>query len=125
MKSILVLSAVFCFVSAATGQWLETTIYLPDEYGGQTRPQRLAYNPQNNTVYVGSLNGRCVIEIDGTTSQKVARIPACTDQSAFCYNPDNNMLYCANWDNHNVTVIDCATNQAITTIAADLYPLAV
>ena len=75
MRHLAVLLVVFCCLSAVSGQWLETTIYLPDSLGGLTHPQCLVYNTTNNTIYVGGQYGDCVIAIDGATNQRIARIP--------------------------------------------------
>ncbi|MCK4252773.1 hypothetical protein KAX97_15105, partial [candidate division WOR-3 bacterium] len=107
-----------------SGQWLETTIYVPDSLCGVHNPQAFTYNETNNTIYVGGYNGDCVIAIDGATNEKIARIPAGGDIQALCWNSINNKIYCANQLSANVTVINGATNAVITTIAVGSYPWA-
>jgi YVTN family beta-propeller protein len=111
--------SVLCVLAAlAQGQRLETTICLPDSFGGMLTPQCFTYNSINNAAYVGGEHGNCVIAIDGATNQKVARIPTGSSVSALCYNPTNNKVYSANywpWST-SVTVIDGASNQALRTI---------
>jgi hypothetical protein len=72
---VAVLLALCCCLSAAHSQWLEETIYLPDSCSGLICPECLAYDSANNTVYVAGDGGGCVIAIDGTTNQGIARIP--------------------------------------------------
>jgi len=80
--------ALICLLpTSSSGQWLETTIYLPDSFGGMTRPQCFTYNTTANTVYVGGGAGSCVIAIDGTTNQKIARVPTGSCVTDMCYNP--------------------------------------
>jgi len=80
--------------SSASGQYLETTIMLPDTLGWLGWPWSLVHNPQNNKVYVGCDDG--VLVIDGTTNQRLARIKMTGGRvGALCYNPQNNKIYCA------------------------------
>ena len=89
------LLAVGCWLSPARGQWKETDILLPDSLGGLGSPQCLVYDSANNTIYVGGAGGDCVLAIDGTTNERVARIPAGSNVSTLCYNPQNNKVLCA------------------------------
>lgn len=107
------------FLSA---QWLETTIYLPDSLTGVVYPQAFTYNVTNNTIYVGGSSGHCIIAIDGTTNQKIAKIPAGSDIIDLCWNSIDNKVYCANWGDDFVTVIDGITNSVITNIQLEEYP---
>ena len=101
MDSQNVRTAICCCLSAVSGQWLETTIYLPDSFGGLTQPQCLVYDSLNNFVYVGG--AECVMAIDGATNRRVARIPTGLGTRALCVSPENK-VYCAS--NDSVTVID-------------------
>jgi YVTN family beta-propeller protein len=124
MRFASALLAVGCLLSIAPGQWLETTIMLPDSLCGLRHPRCLTYNSVNNTICVGGDDGECVLAIDGATNQKIARIPTGSYGIALCYNPTNNKVYCANSWSDDVTVIDGASNSVITTVAAGDYPCA-
>ncbi|KPJ72170.1 hypothetical protein AMJ52_07195 [candidate division TA06 bacterium DG_78] len=70
-------AVILCFglVGIANAQWLETTIYLPDNLGSMGSPWCLAYNSTSNAVYTGG-GGGYVFVIDGETNQRIARIAA-------------------------------------------------
>jgi len=68
----LVISSVL-LASVASGQWLETTIYLPDSLNSLTAPDFLEYNSTDNTIYVSG-NAFQIVAIDGETNQKTAWI---------------------------------------------------
>src|SRR5512143_2130044 len=74
MKYPFVLLAASCLLSAASAQWLETTIPLPDSLSGMTSPRQLIYGSASNTMYVIGAAG-LVIAMDGASGQKIARIP--------------------------------------------------
>ncbi len=59
-----VLLAVFCLLSAASAQWLETTIALPDSSG----PAALCFDPQDNKLFCANWDGDNVIVIDCSTN---------------------------------------------------------
>ena len=109
---------LFCFPLLVSAQWLETTIYVPDSLCGIAGPQAFTYNETNNTIYVGGSHGNCVIAIDGTTDEKIAKISAGEDVQALCWNSINNKVYSANQWSDDVTVIDGASNAVITRTSA-------
>jgi len=124
-KGLILGIAVICLIiGLGQGQWLETTIYLPDSLSGISRPQAFTYNATNNKIYVGGEYGDGVIVIDGATNQVIATIPVGDGPCALIWNSTNNKVYCANIDSDNVTVIDGATNQVITTIPVGDAPRA-
>jgi YVTN family beta-propeller protein len=119
-----VLFAILFAASAASGQWLETTIRLPDSLAGLVSPRRFAYVSASNAVYVGGAGYGCVLVIDGATNQKVKRIQAGLDIWDLCCNPNNNKVYCAANANNTLTVIDGATHEVITNLTVPEFPLA-
>ena len=56
----------------AAGQWLETTIVLPDS----AYPNAVCYNATDNKVYSANYKHKDVTVIDGATNQIVATVPA-------------------------------------------------
>jgi hypothetical protein len=54
MKYASVLLAIICLLSAVKAQWLETTIYLPDSFGGLVYPRCLTYGHVPCLVEIGS-----------------------------------------------------------------------
>lgn len=112
-----VLLAVGGLLSAACGQWLETTIPLTDSAGGVISPKAIAYDSVNDRVYVCGNIGNCVIVIDGATNQKLNRIAVPSGGSDLLCNPATGKLYHANFYDSTVTVINCATSQVLATVA--------
>ncbi|MCX6844673.1 MAG: YncE family protein [candidate division WOR-3 bacterium] len=104
------------------GQWLETTVSLPDSSG----PYALCYNSQDNKVYSANRCSNTVAVIDGATNLVVATVPVDYCPQVLCYNPLNNKVYSANvGDMYSTeTVIDGTTDSVIATIAGGEYPSA-
>jgi YVTN family beta-propeller protein len=120
------LLALFLFLLPllVSGQWLETTIHVPDSLCGIRHPKAFTYNETGNTIYVGGWPGNNVIAVDGNTHEKVAKIPSGEDINYLCWNSIHNKVYCANGLSDDVTVIDGVTNTVITTIAVGNNPCA-
>jgi len=121
----LVAGSVLLAASLASGQWVETTVLLPDSFGGMPFPQCVAYDLANNTVYVGGGAGR-VIAVDGTSNQRVAGINTGAYTDAMCVNPLDNKVYCASsYPNDScVTIINAATNQVLASVPDGGQPFA-
>ncbi len=109
-----VLLAVCCWLSAASGQWIEKTLYLPDSLCGVTAPSLVAYNSVDNKVYVTgkygefTRNGRdCwIVVMDGATNQRIARIAVPSEVGSLEYNATDNKIYAASFVDSGLTVID-------------------
>ena len=124
MRFLLTLCSVSCVLcTPATGQWLETTIALPDSLGGITYPERLAYDTRDDVMYVSG-EGRSILALECATGRKLARIPLHANASALCYDSVHNEIYAAE-NNGYVSVIDCSTNTvaAIIPLGAEPYRL--
>ncbi len=125
MKFHLAVAAAFLMLSSALrGQEVVKTIYLPDSDGGLTWPQCVAFNPSNNSVYIGGQHGDCVVVVDAVSLNRVARIPTGRDVRALCYDATNNKIYCANNVSNTVTVIDGTKNVVIATVKVGNGPFA-
>ena len=113
MKLASVLLAVGCMLSAASAQWLDTTLYVPDSTYGLTQVTCAVYDSTGNSVYVAGDFGRHVLEIDGTTHEKVGRISVPGEVRSLCWNSRDDKIYAANiWDS-SVTIASGATNQVL------------
>ena len=115
LRPVVVLLAILCCLSAVSGQWLETSVRLPDSLGGITNPQTLVWDSLDSKLFVGGDSG--VLVVDGATNARVARVPTGSTVDAICYNAQNNKVYCANYNSANVTVIDGASNSVLATVA--------
>jgi len=122
--AILVIGACLLAVTVASGQWVESTIVLPDSLGPLDWPQVLLFDSLNQTVYVGGEYGRCVIGIDPQTSRTKYRIGAGVDVRALCLNTTDNKVYTADRLNNTVTVIAGATGLVIRRIQVGSGPFA-
>jgi YVTN family beta-propeller protein len=121
MKPI-VLVCIFLFAASASGQWLETTIDVPDSLcGGLVNPQSLLYCPLDSTVYVGGANKGWLIALDGATGRKVAGIAAGYNVRDMCYASQVGKLYTADKGDGCISVLDAATNALLTRISVGSY----
>jgi len=111
-------------VAVLPGQWLESTLRLPDTLGGLRSLRCIACNTANNRMYVSGQEGECTIAIDGATSKKVARIPSGYFTIDACYNPVANKVYTANYYDDRLTVIDGAGDTVLATVMVGDRPVA-
>jgi hypothetical protein len=70
-----VLELLVVVVSAASGQWLEATVFIPDSLGGLRFPSRLVYDSADNRVFVAGESTRTLFAFDATDGHGEARIP--------------------------------------------------
>ena len=113
-------AAIVCFVlaaSAATAQFLQTTIELPDSL----HPIKLCYNDISNKLYCLGEWGDIAI-VDGINNSVLATVPAGDDPRALCFNPVHNRVYCANAGSDDVTVIDGRTDEVVATVRVGEHP---
>jgi len=117
---------------AALGQWLETTVYLPDSLSGAVCPKTIACNDIRNRLYVGGgfdeyggLRGGhdCwIVAIDGVTDERVARIGVPGEVSALSFCRGANKLYATTPTESCVTVIDAAADTVMGMIRVPQSP---
>lgn len=117
MKTAIVTMAIFCCLSAVSGQWVQTTIYLPDSLSGLDSICSVQFHSPNQTVYVGG-NGE-LVAVDAGTHEKLARTTFPGALNMLCSSTASNKLYCASVYQESVWVMDCATNQLLTTVPLD------
>jgi hypothetical protein len=106
--------AIGLCVPAASGQWLETTIPLPDTMPELLYLSSLLYHPTNKTIYVGGADS-FLFAVDARAGAKLARVKVGVGPHVLCSNVPGNKVYCANkfW---TFNVIDGASNRAIKTL---------
>jgi len=114
------LLALCLAAGAACGQWLETTIYLPD----QSCPHGLCYNPHDNKVYCANHSSGNLIIIDGATNQVIKTLEVGGSPLAMCYVPVGNRIYCANYFGTSVAVIDGSTDTVVKQVLTGRQPAA-
>jgi len=71
-RPLAVLLAVCCWLSTASGQWLEKTIGLSDSFGS-IWPTGVYFVPSGNCVYVADCEDGDVVVVDATTNARTGR----------------------------------------------------
>lgn len=108
---------VLVLATVVSGQWLETSIFLPDSVGGPVNPERIFYNPGNNNVFIFGADPT-VLVLDGNTGRKIGRIDLRQSAGGFCYNYRENKIYVAGG---GVTVIDAAGSRVLKILDLGYY----
>ncbi|MCL6466235.1 MAG: hypothetical protein K6T77_05725 [candidate division WOR-3 bacterium] len=113
----------FCLIALmatpVSAQWLEKTVYLPDSFAAPANPNRIFYNPNNNTVFIFGSNSPLICVLDGTTNRKIASIQLPDNAGNFSYNPVDNKLYILS--GNQLVVIDAAANRVLRTVQLPGY----
>jgi DNA-binding beta-propeller fold protein YncE len=119
----LALAAVFVLAAASTssGQWLEKMVGLPDSLCGPEDADLCVYSLADNAFYVAGYGAgyeldHCLLVIDGTTNERVARIPLPSGVRAMCPVSSEAKLYCAGAENPVVYVIDVHSRAVARTL---------
>jgi len=84
VRPLAILLAVCCCLSAASGQWLETTTTVG------SGPWDLVYNPTDNKVYCAHIEGSNVTVIDGAADTVITTITVGAYPRAPVWNPVQN-----------------------------------
>jgi YVTN family beta-propeller protein len=119
-----VLALVAVVVATAPAQWVESTVFIPDSFGGLAMPNCLVYDPADNRVFVAGEEEQSILVLDAADGHRLARIPLAAQVRALCYNPINNKVYAAAGDLDEVAVIDAGAMQLAATIAVGDVPVA-
>jgi YVTN family beta-propeller protein len=110
-------------VSACWGQWLGTTIYLPDSAGGVLGPRTIACDASGTKVYVGGRTAGVAV-LDADSGRRLYRIPTGADVSAICHNPVMNKVYVASRQSDTVTVADGTSGRVLGSVRVGRGPVA-
>ena len=114
MRLIASLLVLGCVVSPAPGQWIETTIQLPDSLFGLDSICSIQFHSPNQTVYVGG-KGR-LVSVDAGTHKKLTRTTLPGVVNLMCSSTAGNKLYGAALYRESVWVVNCATNNSVKTV---------
>ncbi len=116
MKLIISLLIIGCIVSLAPGQWVETTLVLPDPMSGFGSPGAMLYNTGNNFLFVGCDNGVAIV--DGFSNQLITHTSTRDLKSGVaCYASQVNKLYWLGGSSGGTTfVLDGATGRELSHI---------
>jgi YVTN family beta-propeller protein len=113
-RLLLCVLAIGLCVPAANGQWLETTIPLPDTMPELLYLSSLLYHPANKTIYVGGAD-TFLFAVDAKAGAKLARVKVGVGPHVLCSDVPGNKVYCADkfW---TFNVIDGGTNRVTKTL---------
>jgi len=104
--------------SAASGQWLEKFIWLPDTMCGIEEPNKMLVVPSESTVFLvmagedphpGLFAHHLVF--NGYTGRKVAKVPLPSPVGDLCYCPVTNKVYVSGWFHDTLFAVDAHSNQ--------------
>jgi YVTN family beta-propeller protein len=99
---------ILCAASAASGQWLEKTIYLPDSFGVVAYPRYVCFDPQARLAYVSGLT-EYVLVFDAGTNEPRARFLVGGAAGPLCTNPTGSKLYVGDRVGNYLLVVDAAS----------------
>jgi YVTN family beta-propeller protein len=117
MRAVIGALAVCLCLSAASGQYVEATIALPDSVSGLHSLSSLLFHGPRSTIYVGG-SGSSLIAVDAQNNMKLRKVAVGSGPHVLCSDPAGNKVYCSNGDS-TLTVIDAATNQPVKTVAVE------
>ena len=117
MRLITALLILGCTASLSPGQYVETTVLLPDSTSGLTSIGSLVFHSPTHTMFVGG-NESFLVAVNAQTNVKLTRVAVGDGPHVLCSDPPENKVYCANYDS-TVTVIDGATNRSVKTIPVE------
>ncbi len=112
---------IFLSINNLKAEYLEKTIWLPDEFGGVYYPSVTAFNSNNNKIYVAGSNNRICI-INGTTHERHGAVNTGKGIHFLSYNSISNKIYCSNGESNTIQIISGDTDSIITTISVGNYP---
>jgi YVTN family beta-propeller protein len=69
-------------------------------------PQKVAFNPANNDIYVINGGSNTVSVINSSSNTVIKTIPVGSNPNDMAFNPANNDIYVVNWGSNNTSVID-------------------
>ncbi|HTW91898.1 MAG TPA: YncE family protein [bacterium] len=120
MKLIAALLVLSCAVSLCFGQWVVTTIALPDSLSGLSGIGAIAFHAPTHTIYVGG--GSALVAVDASSYRKIAKVDLLDYPDVMCSSPVSNKVYCASRSWRQIWVVDAATNRFSKSVAVDSYP---
>ena len=112
---------IFFSINNLRAEYLEKTIWLPDNFGGVHYPSVTVFNSNNNKIYVAGSNNRISI-INGTTHQRCGAVNIGEGTHFLSYNSIENKIYCSNGESNTIQIISGATDSIIATISVGNYP---
>jgi YVTN family beta-propeller protein len=114
MRLATVLVALGCILPIASGQWLETTIRVPDTFGLPRGERSLAYDPEHQVMFIAGDESDSILVADVHTYRPVERFAVGGPVSALARPSNRSVLFCALCDSDRVIALDCGTHQPVT-----------
>ena len=92
MRLITALLILGCALSLSFGQYVETSILLPDSVSGLTEVGSLVFHPPTNTIYVGG-DESLLVAVNAQTNVKLKRVAVGEGPHVLCSDPPGNKVY--------------------------------
>ncbi|MBN2538336.1 hypothetical protein JXB37_08690, partial [candidate division WOR-3 bacterium] len=113
--------AVVALVAVGAGQWLEKAVGLPDSLTGPREADLCVYSPVDNAFYVAGCEAgfgqdHCLLVVDGTTNERIAKIPLASGVRTMSVVTSEAKLYCAAADQPVVYVLDVYSRTVVRTL---------
>ena len=96
---------------------LDNTIHTTVQFPEGSLPSGIAFNPDNNQLYVADFGSSAVHIIDDQTNEVVKTISVGDRPWGVAYNPVYNKIYVTNSGSGTVSVIDIQTDEVVKTIS--------
>ncbi len=87
------------------------------------RPQGVAYDNENQFLYVANSGSATVSVVSGTSNRLVKTLPVVGDPTGIAYDPVNGFLYVCDSQFNQVTVINGSSNQVVGSLTVGSDPL--
>jgi len=107
------LAALSLPAALAFGQWLETTIRVPDTFDLPCGQRSLAHDPERKVMYIAGDESDSILVVDEHTYRPVEKFAVGGVVSALARPHDRSLLFCALPDSDQVIALDCGTHQPI------------
>lgn len=120
-RTCLLALALSLAMQAAFGQWLETTIMLPDSLGPLHWPYHMTTDATGSRLYVGS-ESTDVMVFDAVTLGRLRRINTASPVLSSCTNTRRNKVYLSLSATSSILVIDGPTGAVLSTIPIPTGP---
>ena len=91
--------------------------------GVDSRTMELAYNRNNNRIYVTAFDTSSIFMLNPDTNKFEGNpISVGLEPIGIIHNPSNNYMYVTNYGSDTVSVIDATTNSVVATLPTGDYP---
>jgi len=109
-------------LSAASGQWVDTTFRIPDTFGLPSGLPSLAYDPDRQVMYIAGDESDTILVVEERTCRPVEKFAVGSPVSALARPGDRSVLFCALGDSGQVIALDCETRRPVARYGVGNHP---